>query len=195
MSTLKVVLHGAYDYGSQTRNVFWMYGDDAIIANGPAITDAIIDCILQDSQLLVDNYAYTGATLYDSFAPGVPGSHFLPSAGARAGANTGDPLPPQIALLLNFWAYEQRPNRKRVYLAGLSEAVVTAGLWHATQMARANAIVADIIDFATFSGMSITMGCAGPWGMNGSYVINDIDAGRAEQVPATQRRRRRGRGI
>jgi len=194
MSTLKVVIEGQYDWGDKTANVFWVYGDDANVANGQAVVDAIIDVLMQDRTVFVDDYQFNGGTVYDVSEPDVPGTVFTRTGGALAGTNTNDPEAGQVAALLNFWAYAAKPHRKRVYLAGQSEGRMLDGLWSTGHLAALELIVADIVDFAAASGASMQMACAGPWGSTGEIIINDIDAGRAEAIPATQRRRRRGQG-
>jgi hypothetical protein len=195
MAVLKVVIHGEWDWGDQTRNVFYLEGADATLSNGNDIVDAIIDCLMQNKAQFADNYAMTGGTCYDLSTPEVPGTFFSHSSGDQAGTGTGDPLAGQIAVLLNFWSYTNKPNRKRTYIAGQTEGSMTSGLWTSALQTAFSGVVDDLLDFDTFSSLDARMCAYGKLSDGVTYDLNFLDDGRVEAVPATQRRRRRGSGI
>jgi hypothetical protein len=190
------VLHGQWDWGDQTRNVFHFGGDDALVANGQTVVDSLLDIIMQATTLFVDDYEFTGATFYQIETPGVPGTFYTPTGGSIVGTGAGDPLAGQIALLMNFWAVTARPNRKRTYLAGMGEGAITDGLWNGSQLDAGDLVVADLLDFDTESGIDARLGAfAYLTPPDEQPALNYLTQGRTEQVPATQRRRRRGTGI
>jgi hypothetical protein len=195
MGQLRLVVHGEWDWGDQTRNVFYLEGNDATLTNGNDLVDAVIDCLMQTPNAFVDNYAYTGGTVYDLATPEVPGTFFSHSGGDQAGTGTGDPLPGQIAMLLNMWSYSNKPNRKRTYIAGLGEGAINSGIWSSANLTAFEDVIADLLDFDTFSGLDARMCAYGKLSDGVTYDLNYLDDGRAESIPATQRRRRRGTGI
>jgi len=58
----------------------------------------------------------------------------------------GDPVPPNVALLISTSHAGPRPNRGRVYLAGLSEASWDGDSWDATITGHANTLANDLHD-------------------------------------------------
>ena len=196
MAIVRCVLHGKYDWGDETRNVFHFGGDDAIVANGQTILDSLLDILMLTDTRFVEEYAFTGATFYDEAAPGVPGTFITPTGGDVAGTSTSDPLPGQVALLLNFWAVTVRPNRKRTYLAGQSEGGIIDGLWSSAVKTYWDAQLALLLDFDTESGIDARLGSYAELGASpGTPTLNYVTQSRMETIPATQRRRRRGTGI
>ena len=196
MSIVRCVLHGKFDYGDETRNIFHFGGDDAIVANGQTIVDDLITALLTPTTNLGDGYAFIGATFYDEDAPGVPGTFLTPTAGDTYGTSASDELPAQVALLLNFWAVTAKPNRKRTYIAGMTEGAVVAGLWASSVLTNWGGVCDDLLDFDTVSGLDIRLGAFSyGYGEIPTPQLNYVTQYRVEQVPATQRRRRRGQGI
>lgn len=195
MGQIKLVIHGEWSWGDETRNVFYLDGGDAAVANGQFLVDETIDVLMQNKAIFTDEYSLVGGTVYDVTTPGVPGLFFTHSSGAQVGTGTADPLAGQVAFLLNMWAYTTKPNRKRTYLAGLTEGSMTNGLWTAGVVAIGQDIIDDLLDFGTVTSAALGMNAYGLLPNGVDYDMNALDDGRAEQVPATQRRRRRGTGI
>jgi hypothetical protein len=196
MSILRCVLHGKYSYGDETRNVFHFGGADADTSNAQTVLDDLITALMTPATNFGDGYSFIGGTFYDEATPGVPGVFLTPTGGDKTGTSTSDELPGQVALLINMWAPTTRPNRKRSYMAGLTEGAVTAGLWASTVITNWNGVCDDLLDFDTITGLDVRLGAFGPdSGSPPIPSINYITEYRVESVPATQRRRRRGTGI
>jgi hypothetical protein len=195
MSVLKAVLHGEWTWGDQTRNVFYFEGDDALVANGQEILDNLVDIIMQEPLAFTDAYSYTGATFYDLEAPGVPGTFLTVTGGAVPGTSAADPQAGQIAFLVNFWAASVRPNRKRTYFAGMAEDTITDGLWGPTQVTRFQTVADDLLDFDASLGSDAVFSTVWYDPIGEVLWANNLTQARAQNVPATQRRRRRGTGI
>lgn len=188
---VRAVLHGRFGWGDETRNVFYFQGSDAVAANGQDIADSLRDLLDLVDGYHSNQYRWTGATIYSLNNPGVPGIYHTFTAGDLVGGSATDPLAPQIALLLSLWAYTPSPKRKRLYMAGLHEAQMTNGLWVSTLLTGYQAVINNLLDYGTFSGMALD---SIAW-KGSPYLANVLEDGRVEQIPATQRRRRRGQGI
>jgi hypothetical protein len=129
-------------------------------------------------------------------APGWPTVGFGFTSGDLVGAlSSGEDIPTQIALLVTGTAYAPPPNKVRTYLAGFTEAGLNNGLF-ATSVRNAAVTWASAIDTLADSGETMTR-VAVKWDRVNDVVTDYNAVGNyfTSQVPATQRRRRIGRGM
>lgn len=114
--------------------------------------------------------------------------------GSLSGTGGGEALPNQAAMLYIGTVYSQPPNRVRTYIAGLNEGQTTLGLWEPAAIER-ELIAWDSIRNMSAGGFELNR-VSVKWAPDNSFVTdwNVITNSRIEAVPATQRRRRIGRG-
>ena len=125
---------------------------------------------------------------------GIPGIDVGFTSGALAGTATNESLPSQIAMLAHGVAYVAKPNRVRTYLSGLVENHLSDGIWASAAMtARLNLM--NALDTLTIDGVSWER-VSVEWNLAHTAVVewNQMFTYFVSEVPATQRRRRIGRG-
>lgn len=120
------------------------------------------------------------------------------TAGPLNGADPGDPLPNQIALLVSTQRVGTPPNRGRIYWGGYTEgSIASDGRFDTASVTEAENQTQDLVD-----GISYTGGAGVAYlriarrNLTGDLSItNAIETVVARGIPATQRRRRQGVGI
>lgn len=122
----------------------------------------------------------------------------IPTSGDLVGTSATDDLPTQIALLVSVKGTTVKPNRARTYLPGTTEGWLTDSLFGSTVQGAGE----DLIGFQSnlnTGGTNPLSRVAAQWNSSHTQVIatNDLSGASpvASAVPATQRRRRIGRGI
>jgi hypothetical protein len=119
------------------------------------------------------------------------------TSGAFAGVNAVAPLPLQSALLISLSALAPRPNRGRIYFAGLTEdANTTSAQVLSTTRDIFEALVTEWAAGLTTSEGDAFLRIVRPnFTTNVWTLFNPVDFVVSSQEWATQRRRRRGVGI
>ncbi len=185
---------------SNVVNNVLFYEDDGApnLINANQLVTQIVDAWIAHMQPnLASTLVFEGIDIYfTSNAPGTPG---IPSEEARfpiAGSSTADASANQLALLLRSRCVDGPPWRGRLYLAGWPDGAIGAdGLWQAGQLAAAKAY-GDALQTLNAAGQGAvarviyTQKAA-------SYPVGSmglVNANEGEAVPATQTRRRLGRG-
>lgn len=125
---------------------------------------------------------------------GVPGQDVGFTGGSLVGASAGENVPTQIAILVHGVSYVTKPNRVRSYLAGHSISAIADGLVDAAFRTSALGLI-QALDTLTIDGQTFSRVSA-QWDALHETVVafNEIDNYFVSDVPATQRRRRIGRG-
>jgi hypothetical protein len=134
--------------------------------------------------------SYEGAMVRPLGGGGLPAIFVMPGVGSFNGALTEQALPRQIAALVSYGSVSPRPNRKRSYLGGFTEAGWDGGNWSVAVMTGLDRFGSEMIDMdASTAGVmqyvTIRLGTGGVVaGVNAltSYTVN--------AYAATQRRRR-----
>lgn len=183
-------------HSQECRNTFWFGGNDAIMANAQDIVDALHGAWNTNIKSnLAPQWSLYGYDVYDKTVPSVPGIEFIATSGVMDGTGSGDSLPTQIAMLVNFKAQVAPPNTNRKYLAGFLEAHTTNGLFNSAQVNNAAAWAADVLDIGTTTALAVVMEVVA---LNLDGTVNGgnpLEYAIVREVPATQRRRRIGVGI
>lgn len=115
--------------------------------------------------------------------------------GPTAGTVTSDALPVQIALVVNFRSFTQRPNYARKFLAGWGEAASNGALPGSTQIAAAEAWADDLLAVNVIGSTSVDYRTARYSGSPSLVTsTNPLTTRQISPFWGTQRRRRQGRG-
>lgn len=117
------------------------------------------------------------------------------TSGVLDGPGAAENVPTQIALLVVGKGTTTPPNRVRTYFAGFTEGHVVDGKFGSSQLGVFETLMENLDDLSSTSGSFVRV--SPRWAADGSYVVaaNPLTTYRAIDVPATQRRRRIGRGI
>lgn len=196
MATLAVVMKGIWQ-GQQVRNIYYVAGGDALYANAQDIGDAIRAAYNAELIAHMDNaltwYGFDAKELDVVTNPWI--EHTFTS-GDLVGANADLPLPTTVAALVTWLAFTARPNRKRSYIPGITNGrVQQSGLWTTALVDDLNAFGELLIDLPTTTSLAIAFVIARVNRETGVLVgSNILEAVRASNIPATQRRRRIGVG-
>lgn len=197
MTTLRIVAKMTLA-GQEVRNVFYVAGGDATHENAQDIVDAIAG-VYEDNWMpaATTNLGLYGFDVKELDDPENPTIEYLPTGGAIAGEVTGDLAPTQIAALVSFKSVTAPPNRKRTYLPGLAEGAFDADALLNNTVRAAMVSWADaMLDLATTTSLAIAFVIARieptTQVLVGSNILTQY---LLSIVPATQRRRRIGRGI
>lgn len=130
--------------------------------------------------------------------PGYLAREFIPTGGVLQGTSAVDSVPTQVACLARNKGTTTKPNRARVYLAGMDESKVVDSLFTSSLLQAAEALI-DLQSNLNTGGTNPLFRVSAQWNTNHTQVLLDNDisgaATVASQVPATQRRRRIGVGI
>lgn len=122
--------------------------------------------------------------------------------GPLLGTSSNEALPSQVAMLIHGSTYTQKPNRVRTYLCGLAEGHSVDGIFTPASVASRVALIEENDELSVGPGTWTRV--AVRWAMSNDdppvslgYVTdwNEIDEYFGVSVPATQRRRRIGRGV
>lgn len=114
------------------------------------------------------------------------------TSGPLVGGDAGDALPNQTALLVSTSALAPRPNRGRVYFAGVTEGDLTAGVWSSDALDGATDLVTGLaIDGVEHADGRAFLRIARRDAAGAIEVSNPVEGILARAIPATQRRRRR----
>lgn len=184
--------------GQEVRNVF--YYETAHESLSAAQLQEVADDIraLYVAQIgaanISNDWALYGVSIRRVDVAGIPGIDVGFTSGTLSGTATNESLPSQIAMLAHGVSYVAKPNRVRSYLAGLVENHLVDGYWAAAAMTQRLNLI-NALDTLTIDGVSWERVAAqwntahtlvDDWNQIATYFISD--------VPATQRRRRIGRG-
>lgn len=194
---LTVVVDQRYN-GQAVKNVLRYGGNDAILAFGQEITDAIAQNYIDTVQnRMSSEWSFDSCTFYDTAGvPGTPGQIVIPTQGAVQGTGIEAGLANTTAMLVSYIANGGPPFRGRQYIAGLTQnQLVVGGLWG----------VGTIAEFTTWATELQTLSGSGL-----VDIFQEIESTKSNQVPAgtraavtglvvranpaTQRRRRIGVG-
>lgn len=134
-------------------NSFAWVGDNAILADAELLADRYIN-IMDAAFDFAWSTGYTWGDVQINMWDAIVNNPLNPSipysSVAGAGDANGDLLPQGTALLLNFKAYGQPPNRKRLYVGGFTEGSSTSnGLPDSAIIAAGNTAISDLLDTAT----------------------------------------------
>lgn len=146
---------------------------------------------------VVDDWRFYGIDFRRVDEPGYLGTSWIPTSGSFVGTNTSDPVPTQVALLVNGYGATQRPNRVRSYLCGWGEGSIGAnGQWISSATTSANNFIVAM-DTIAVTGDVLTRQAAQWATPDATHVVvwNPIASYAPTGNPATQKRRRIGRGI
>lgn len=185
--------------GQRLMNVFYYdasaeVSGSAIVELADAIEEALVDS--DHVQSVVDDWSYVGIELRRVDLANQPAIEAAPSGGPRAGTNSGEILPLQVALLITGSAFTAYPRRVRTYLGGMGEGSVTNGIWGPNALIRGREFV-EGLDTLQLTGIELERVAVQLGGSAGAPVVTDFNrvlAYTASSVPATQRRRRIGVG-
>jgi hypothetical protein len=127
--------------------------------------------------------------------PGEPTLEVFPTAGTFVGPVAVESLPTQVALLMHGFSQTSRPNRIRQYIGGLGEGSMGDGIWLPGAVSGANTLGSSLLA-PTVTGSSRFDRVAAGWNPSRTQVVafNKILLIGTTEIPATQRRRRIGRG-
>lgn len=184
--------------GQECRNV-WHYrsvGDSLTAGDLTDLADTIRAGFAgQGAGNIPNDWQIYGITVRRVDEAGWPGTEVGFTSGPFVGTATNDTLPTQVALLTHGTVMAQQPNRVRTYHTGLAENHCVDGVW--TTAIRSQKLLVD----TTLASINLVdageiVRVAVKWDPTRSYVVdsNDITTWFSSSIPATQRRRRIGRG-
>ena len=187
-------------FAQRYMNVMHFDANNALGAGAAVeIADAVV-AAFQDSGLddvLANDLSFAGIELRRVDLADQPAIEAAPTGGAYAMLAAGDPIPPQVALLVSGTALTAFPRRVRSYIPGAPEGQSTNGLFVST-IQNAGVSFMEELDLVAITGASLDR-VAVAYGDEGDGPIvtasNSIETYFASPVPATQRRRRVGTGI
>lgn len=196
MATMRITMKQTL-LGQEVRNTFHVAGADAVQANAQGIIDYFRS--MWNTHLtgfLTVQWILYGASAKELDIVSNPTIEYNLTAGPLSGGNVNDVLPPQNALLVSWIALTARPNRGRTYLAGFTENHMgPLGDFLTTATTAAQAWADGMLLVSTpYPGlaMTVTRVDKATGTLVGSNVINSA---RTTNVAATQRSRRKGKGI
>lgn len=197
MAVWEVVLNWVLD-GTVAQNVLHYQDQSPASIDWVSFADIIrADIATHIEDTLVPSIAFTGITVREDVVGSV-GQTYEPAAGDIVGTSINDQYARVIAMLVRKNANStQRPNRGRVYVAGItSEHLDGAGEWDAGSRAAHNAFWLDMLDITITTGgdFAMVIKASNPTAPN-TVAYNAVDSVGAQRIPATQRRRRIGVGI
>jgi len=181
----------------EVRNVFYIGGEDAVVAYAQQFVDYISGSY--DNRLalvLSDEFSFYACDVRDMTSPSIPAVEYIPTGGAWSGDQTADLLPTQIAALVTFKAQAAPPNRTRKYLAGFYDGACDGGFWTSTLQGYLTSWAADLLGMGSALSRAVSLIAPG-WDLDHTYIVggNILSTAQVSPVPATQRRRRIGVGI
>jgi hypothetical protein len=196
MGTLKVVAKQTFLL-QELRNTFYFGGSDSTIANGQAIADGVRGAYAAGSGIFSDQWTLYAVDIYNMDTPGVPGVEFSFTSGTYSGALTAEPMPTQVAAIMNFQSQTTAPNRARKYIGGLASDRVADGLLITACITGLEDFADYLLDFASNISLTVNFGSVSTdpnvVGAN-PYLYNDMATRRINPVPGVQRSRRIGLG-
>jgi len=184
--------------GQEVRNVAYYSSGATTMGGGEGaeLADAfrVAWSVVAFNNLRDTEWQLYGVQLRRVDVAGLPSQEFGFTAGALAGGNAAESVATQVALLVHGVAYTAKPNRVRMYLAGLTEGYIVNGLWSTATLTSALVMVDDLHTISTASYSYDRVSAR--WNAANTLVDlwNEIEDYFAEDVPGTQRRRRIGRG-
>jgi len=127
--------------------------------------------------------------------PGWPSIDLGFTSGELVGTGSAEVMPTQVAVLIHGTAYAQKPNRVRTYLGGVQEAAIAAS--QVTPAAQATILTFAGVLHSESIGGDLWKRVAAKWDTDRTHVVayNEITNYAVSATPATQRRRRIGRGV
>lgn len=198
MATLRVVLKQRI-IGNEVRNVFYVAGAYAEIANAQTIADYFrTSFALGGADMAAgasDAWELYGVDIKDVTDPANPVVPFNFTAGVLAGTNVGsDALPIQNCVLVSFKATTAPPNRSLKYLAGFVENSHTNDGWSSGTINRVGLWAQYLLDMPTNLDPGIALVVSR---INANILVgsNILDTYSISPYARTQRRRTPGRGI
>lgn len=187
-------------HGQRIMNAYYYDASGAVEgASIVELADAIWDAYDNSGldSLQCDDWSYAGIELRRVDVANLPAIEAAPTGGAKAGLNSNEVLPLQVALLVTGTALTAYPRRVRTYLGGLSEGGVANGLWNAGHLTAATAFVAamDTLQITAVELERVAVELGGSAGAPVVTSFNRVLSYTPRPVPATQRRRRIGVGV
>lgn len=180
----------------EMRNTFYFGGNDAVMTNAQAITDALAAC--WSANLLAyqdDEWTLYGFDVYDKTIPSVPGVEYVPTGGALVGTNVSEVNATQLAGLVTFKAQVAPPNTNRKYLPGLNAINLADSLWNATVTTAMQAWGDQVLAIPTATGLAIVFEVVILLPDGTVSGGNPLTSAAARNVPGMRRSRRIGVGI
>lgn len=197
MGNKEIVVKGNW-LGQETRNVLRYVTNAAADSNMQEIVDAIRDAFDTLAPLLTDECNIYGADVYDLDVPrprvSVP---FSFTSGPVVGSDVGISLPTQIAMVVRtLGSNPVKPNRGRLYLAGMSKDSLKGdtGLWQDAALTTASTGMEQLRSIAGSGGETAELQVMRLAADGTVSVSNPIASVQAVSVPGTQRKRRIGSG-
>jgi len=192
------VVHLQRLLGQEVRNVFYYETTHETLsaAQLQEVADDIRDvwATLNTASGQVNDWQLYGVGIRRVDVAGIPSIDVGFTSGTLVGSSPSESLPTQTAMLCHGVAYVPKPNRVRTYLAGRAEGHLADGYWNAAALSNVlNWIQA--LDTLTIDGVSWERVSA-QWNLAHTLVEdwNQITTYFVSDIPATQRRRRIGRG-
>lgn len=182
----------------QVRNIFYY---DTTFTADPGDLQEAVDLVRAAfvSELTAaqqsNDWSLDGVYVRQVNLAGLLGVDYTFTSGVFAGTNVQENVPTQIALLVLGKGITTPPNRVRTYWGGHIEGGITNGFWNASRLTNFLNLT-EALDELVVTGGTFTRASA-RWLPDGSAVssTNPLTTYQAVAVPATQRRRRIGRGI
>lgn len=182
--------------GQQIRNTIHYGGGDAILANGVQIADAIRDAYVNSGVLdrLSTSWSVRSVSMQD--VQGNPGVtvEFPFTGGDLTGNSQNESITTQVAAIIRWLAYTARPNRGRIYQAGLQEGSMANSRIRSGTVNDLLNFGQELLDLPANTGLAMALVIARY--NAGVYVgSNIVEAVQVPDVPGVIRRRRLGSGI
>jgi len=198
MSTLRITLKQTVS-SDQLRNVYYVAGAYAIQANAQAIVDYFRLSYNQggSSEKLVDRmstgWQLYGADVKDVSDPDNPVIPYVFTLGVMNGLDSGERLPLQNCMLVQFEAVAAPPNRSRKYLGAWTEAAHQSSGWTSGAVTAASNYCNYLLDMETNldTGVALVVARFNAGVYVGSNLLTQYQI---SPYARTQRRRTPGRG-
>lgn len=145
---------------------------------------------------LCNDWSLDGIYIRDVASGGIPGVDLTFTSGVLTGPSALDPLPAQVSLLVIGRTGTVKPNQVRTYLTGLNVTMSDAdGFFVAATVVDAFDLAVDL-DVLALTGETAYR-VAASWTLGSNPYVDDTNimvTYSAKENPATQKRRRIGRG-
>lgn len=196
-----LVTHKGTFLGQQIRNTFYYVttvGEPSDAEWQVAADEIRVDWAAQLTARMSNNYSLDGIDRRRVDIAGLLTFSEIFTLGPVVGSNATDEIPTQVALLVSNKGTTVKPNRARTYLAGWTDADVTASQFIAAPLLAAETFI-DLQSNLNGAGANPLSRVAAQWNATRTFVVATNDLSGAASVgsiiPATQRRRRIGVGI
>lgn len=198
MGIYQVVAKQTY-LGQQMRNVFYYETTSTLsAAQRQELADVLRVAWATFSAAigLVDDWSLDGVYFRDVESGGIPGVDLSFTSGVLTGPSVGTPMPAQVSLLVIGRSGTIKPNQVRTYLCGLNTTVSDSdGFFLAANVVDAFDWAVDMDTLALTGDTAHRV--AASWTTGEAPFVDDVNeliTYSAKENPATQKRRRIGRG-